>query len=93
MMPDPPEIEVLGGSPTPEEEAAIREVILRLWRQEQAEARRASGGSRWVAAARADAAGWGAADLRGGGRAWRFGMRLPGLGLVSVRRAGRGDSK
>jgi hypothetical protein len=92
-MAEPPEIEIIGGSPTPAEEAAIREAILRLWRREQSEARRASGGSRWVIAARADASGWGAADLRGSGNAWRLGTRLPGLGHVSVRRTGRGDSK
>lgn len=92
-MPEPPEIEIVGGSPTPEEEAAIREAILRLWRREQSEAHRASGGSQWVIAARAGASGWGAADVRGATGAWRLGTRLPGLGLLSVRRTGRGDSK
>ncbi|MEX2556539.1 MAG: hypothetical protein WEB06_13050 [Actinomycetota bacterium] len=91
-MAEPPEIEVVAGSPTPEEEAAIREAILRIWRKDQSEAQRVSGRSRWVVAARADSSGWGAADVRGSD-AWRLALRLPGLGLVSVRRSGRGDSK
>ncbi len=92
-MAGPPEIEIVGGSPTPEQEAAIREAILRLWRLEQSEARASSGRSRWVVAARAEASGWGARDVRSDGGAWRLGTRLPGFGLLSVRRTGRGDSK
>ena len=92
-MPEPPEFRVVRGNPTPEEEEAIREAILRLWRQEQSEARASSGRSRWIVAARAEAAGWGAADVRSDGGAWRLGTRLPGFGLLSVRRSGRGDSK
>jgi hypothetical protein len=93
MASEPPAIEIVGGSATPEEEAAIREAILRIWREEQREARASSGRSRWVVAARAEAAGWGAGDVRGDGGAWRLGARLPGFGLLSVRRTGRGDSK
>ena len=92
-MADPPEYRIVRGNPTPEEEAAIREVILRLWRDEQAEARRASSRSGWVVAARAEATGAGAADFRADGGAWRHGLRITGLGLVSARRTGRGDSK
>lgn len=92
-MADGPEFRVVGGNPTPEEEAAIREAILRLWRREQAEAVQSSGRSRWVVAARAERAGWGAPDVRSDGSAWRLGTRLPGFGLLSVRRSGRGDSK
>ena len=89
----PPDFEVVRGNPTPEEEQAIREAILRLWRDEQIEARRASAMSGWVVAARAEATGSGAPDFRTRTRAWQFGERLTGLGLVSVRRTGRGDSK
>ena len=92
-MAEPPEFRVVCGNPTPEEEEAIREAILRLWRQEQSEARRSGGGSAWVASARANGAGWGAPDLRSQGGAWKLGTRLPGFGLLSVRRSGRGDSK
>ena len=92
-MADAPEFRVTRGNPTPEEEAAIAEAILRLWREEQSEARRAGGGSRWVLTARAEAAGWGAPDLRSQDAAWKLGTRLPGMGLLSVRRTGRGDSK
>lgn len=91
-MAEPPEIRILRGQPTPEEEAAIREAILRLWRQEQAEAARASGRSAWVIAARAEATGAGAQDFRGDD-AWRAGLRITGLGLQSSRRTGRGDSR
>jgi hypothetical protein len=91
-MPEPPEIRVVRGNPTPEEEEAIREAILRVWRNEQAEARRASARSQWVLAARAEATGAGAADFRRDG-IWRAGFRITGLGLVSVRRTGRGDSR
>ncbi|MGH2727822.1 MAG: hypothetical protein ACRDKS_12695 [Actinomycetota bacterium] len=92
-MPEPPEIRIIRGDPSPEEEAAIREAILRLWRREQAEAARTSGRSSWVVTARAEASGWGAADLRREPGAWRLGTRLAGFGLLSVRRTGRGDSK
>lgn len=91
-MAEPPAFRFVRGSPTPDEEAVIREAILQLWRRDRSEAHRVSGGSRWVVAARADASGWGAADV-GGSDAWRLALRLPGLGLVSVRRTGRGDSK
>ena len=92
-MSGPPEIRVVRGDPTPEEEAAIREAILRIWRQEQADAARASARSPWVVAARAEATGASAAELRADVDAWRAGLRIAGLGLVSVRRTGRGDSK
>jgi hypothetical protein len=92
-MIEPPEFRIVRGNPTPEEEAAIREAILKLWREEQAEARRASGRSAWILAARAEATGANAADFRGDGGAWRSGLRITGLGLVSDRRTGRGDSK
>jgi hypothetical protein len=51
---DEPEIEIISGSPTPAEEAAIRAAIRKLWRDERAEAERAQGGmSAWVRAGRA----------------------------------------
>jgi hypothetical protein len=92
-MAEPPEIRVVRGNPTPEEEAAIRETILRIWRDEQADAARESSRSGWVIAARAEATGAAAEDFRRDGDAWRAGVRIAGLGLVSVRRTGRGDSK
>ncbi len=91
-MAKPPEFRIVRGNPTLEEEAAIREAILKLWRDEQAEALRASARSPWVVAARAEATGSGAHDFRSDD-AWRSGFRLTGLGIVSVRRTGRGDSK
>ncbi len=91
-MAETPEYRIVRGNPTPEEEAAIREAILKLWREDQAEARRATGRSGWVIAARAEATRASAADFRADG-AWRNGLRVTGLGLVSERRTGRGDSK
>jgi hypothetical protein len=91
-MSEPPEIRIVRGEPNPKEEAAVREAILRLWRQDQAEAARASGRSGWLIAARAEATGAGAQDFRGDD-AWRAGLRITGLGLQSSRRTGRGDSK
>ncbi len=92
-MNEPPEIRVVRGNPTPDEEAAIREAILKLWRDEQTEAARASARSAWVVAARAESTAAAAGDFRHEGDAWRAGVRISGLGLVSVRRSGRGDSK
>jgi len=91
-MAEPPEIRIVRGDPSPEEEAAIREAILRIWRDEQAEAARVTGRSPWVVAARAEATGAAPQDFRRDG-AWRAGFRITGLGLVSVRRTGRGDSR
>lgn len=95
-MTEPPEIEVTSGAPTPEEEAAIRAAILRMWRRERAEAVREAGLSRWRAAARAEATGNPAADLFEAGvtaDAWKLSGRIGGRGLISVLRTGRGDSK
>lgn len=92
-MAEPPEIRIVRGNPTPDEEAAVREAILKIWRDEQADAARASGRSGWVIAARAEATAAAAEDFRRDGDAWRAGLRIAGLGLVSVRRTGRGDSK
>jgi hypothetical protein len=57
VNPDEPDIEIVSGSPTPAEEAAIREAIRKLWRDERAEAERAASGmSAWVRAGRAGSA-------------------------------------
>lgn len=96
-MPDqPPRIEVVGGSPTPGEEAAARAAILAIWRDDVAAAVRSAGLSRWRAAARAEATANGIPDLFEAGltrSAWKLSSRVAGLGLLSARRTGRGDSK
>lgn len=92
-MAEPPEYRIVRGNPTPEEEAAIREAILKIWRDEQVEARRVAGRSGWVLTARAEATGASAEDFRADANSWRNGLRITGLGLVSTRRTGRGDSK
>lgn len=54
MTSEEPDIEIVSGSPTPAEEAAIRTAIRKLWRVERAEAERAASGmSAWVRAGRA----------------------------------------
>jgi len=69
-MAEPPEFRVVRGNPTPDQEAAIREAILKIWREEQAGARRAAGRSGWVIAARAEATSAGASDFRAEGSVW-----------------------
>jgi hypothetical protein len=92
-MSEEPEIRIVRGNPSPDEEAAVRAAILKIWRDEQADAARASARSAWVVAARAEATNATAEDFRRDGDSWRAGLRITGLGLVSVRRTGRGDSK
>ena len=92
----PPDFQVVSGSPTPEEEEAIRAAILKLWREERAEVTRAASASRWAIAARAEATRNGVGDLRrqaGGAGAWKLSQRVAGFGLLSADRTGRGDSK
>jgi hypothetical protein len=83
----PPEIEITGGAPTPDEEDAVRAAILALWREDQAEAARAEG-SRWTRVARAEAAGSG-----GLARGWRASTALMQPGILLARRVGRGDQR
>lgn len=71
------------GNPTPEEEAAIREAILRIWREDQAEAQRSSGRTPWVEAARVAGIGGNAGEVRGP-HAWRWALRITGLVLRLV---------
>ena len=89
-MSGPPEVTISGGNPTPEEERAVREAILALWRADQADAaRRAGGATGWTAAARAEATG--AALLAA--RSWRDGLGLMQGGVLPARRVGRGDQR
>ncbi|MCA1832340.1 MAG: hypothetical protein ABR548_04820 [Actinomycetota bacterium] len=83
----PPEIEVTGGFPSPEEERAVREAILKLWRDDQALAARAQGGNAWVAAGRDEATG------ASSGRGWRRSAGLMQPGVLFARRVGRGDQR
>jgi hypothetical protein len=86
---DPPEIRIERGSPTPEEEAAIRAAILKLWRDDRAAAARIQGSSPWVVAARAEAIRAGIQAARGE-HAWRLSAFLD---EVPSWRTGRGDSR
>jgi hypothetical protein len=92
-MSEPPRIQIVSGSPTPEEEEAVREAVLKLWREDQAAAARAADANPWVLAARAEATGGGLALVRA--RAKRSSWRLSGrfAGPESHIQAGRGDAK
>jgi hypothetical protein len=88
---EPPEIRITRGAPTPEEEAAVRAAILKIWRDEQASARRTSGESAWTLAGRAASTRTLPRDLTSE-HAWRMSLLFDG-GPMTARRTGRGDSK
>lgn len=90
-MPEPPEIRITRGAPTPEEEEAVRAAVLRLWREDQARAARDRPEDGWVAAARAEATGRGVGIWRRGPKAWRLSARF--TGPESHITIGRGDAK
>jgi hypothetical protein len=89
-MPQPPEIRITHGNPTPDEEAAVRAAILRLWRDDQARAARDAGVNAWVASGRAVANG--RAAVGRGAKAWRLSGRI-GAEAVTAEQTGRGDAK
>ncbi|HVL91067.1 MAG TPA: hypothetical protein VM841_12615 [Actinomycetota bacterium] len=90
-MSDAPRIEITGGAPAPDEEAAVREAILTIWRDDVAAARRGAGESGWLVAARAAGARTRVHETASA-HAWTLSLRFD-AGPVSVRRTGRGDSK
>ena len=69
----------------------MRAAILKIWRDEQAAARRGTGESAWTLAGRAAAARTLPRDLPGE-HAWRLSL-LFDAGPMTARRTGRGDSK
>lgn len=84
-------IRVTKGSPDPAEEAAIRAAILKIWRDDVADAMRGGGESAWVVASRA-AAGRTRPHQVASPHAWAMSLRFD-AGPMSARRTGRGDSK
>jgi hypothetical protein len=87
-MADVPEIQIAGGSPTPEEERAVRDAILALWREDQARAAAAASGlGGWTTVARQEATGSTLA------RSWRAAAGLMQPGVMPARRVGRGDQR
>lgn len=87
-MSRPPEIEIIGGNPTPEEERAVREAILALWREGRARAAREAGRvGGWVRAGRAEAVGSAAP------KSWRGAAGVMQPGMLPARRARRGDTR
>lgn len=92
-MPEPPEVTVTGGSPSAEDERAVREAILRLWREDQARAARQAPANPWTLAGRVEAARGGTGPLRARipAQAWRLSGRLsPAESHIAI---GRGDAK
>lgn len=89
-----PEVEITKGAPTPEQEAAVRAAIMKLWREDQAKAARDAAPDPWVLAARLEQTGAGrrALQQRGKAGAWRLSGRLPGepVSHISI---GRGDAR
>ncbi len=90
-MSDAPQIRVTAGNPTPDEEAAIRAAILKIWRDDVAAAAKSSGESAWVVAARAASLRTPVREMPGH-HAWTLSLRFD-AGSVTTRRTGRGDSK
>lgn len=86
-----PRYHIIHGRPTPGEEAAIREAILKIWRDDIAAARKGSGETAWIVSARASAARTRIHEVASD-HAWTLSLRFD-AGPVSVRRTGRGDSK
>jgi hypothetical protein len=86
-----PEIRVRGGSPTADEEEAVRSAIFQLWQDARARAAAASGPSPWVLAARAEATQREVTAVRGA-RAWRLSGRIAAT-PVTTNQTGRGDTK
>jgi hypothetical protein len=88
---DPPEVRVRAGSPTQEEEQAVRSAIYQLWQEARAKAAAASGPSPWVLAARAESTLRDTTALRGAG-AWRLSGRIA-TNPMTANQTGRGDAK
>ena len=91
-MSEPPEVRVVGGSPTEEEEQAASEAIVQLWREARAEAARATPASGWMVAARAEATGRGTSIDRRDPNGWRLSGRLRAMQATPTQ-TGRGDAK
>lgn len=93
-MADAPEIRILRGNPTPEEEDAVRRAIVELWREEQARAARDAAANPWVLSGRVEGARQGQSPLRERARskAWRLSGRIA-AGPLSHITIGRGDAK
>ena len=87
-----PELRILRGSPTPQQEEAIRRALMKLWAEERASA--VAGLSPWVAAARAEATGQSTASARAAGSpgTWRLSGRLTET-VATQTQTGRGDAK
>lgn len=92
-MPEPPEVRITSGSPTPEEEAAARAAILELWREDQARAAAEAPTNAWALAGRIEATrtGTGSLRARSAPAAWRRSGRFSTAeSHISI---GRGDAK
>ena len=88
---DEPRIEITRGRPTAPQEAAVRAAILKIWRDDLAEAARGTGESAWMVFARASGARTRFHEVPSE-HAWALSLRFD-AGPVGARRTGRGDSK
>jgi len=88
---DGPEARISAGSPAPEEEAAVRAAVDRIWRDERAKAAATTGPSGLVGAARLEATRRSANAVRGA-RAWRL-SGSAGWDPPTATQTGRGDAK
>jgi hypothetical protein len=86
-----PDAFIRAGSPTPDEEAAVRAAIDRIWREESAKSAAATGPSAWVTAARLESSHRSVSALRGA-RAWRL-SGAAGWDPATPTQTGRGDAK
>jgi hypothetical protein len=91
-MPQPPELRIVRGSPTPEEEAAVRAAVLDLWRKERARASAAAGPNPWVLAGRIESTHRWREALPRTPEGWRRSGRIAAK-PVSDNRIGRGDAR
>ncbi len=84
-----PEVEVVGGSPTPEEERAVREAIITLWREDQARQSRDSRKAGWLDVARREGAG----ESGPRGIPWARSLGFMQPGVTAARPIGPGDTR
>lgn len=91
-MTDQISITVTRGTPTTQEEHAVRAAIEAIWREEQRRAAASRRPDPWVLAARAEATRTGSTIASGTPDAWRLGNRLA-IPHPAPAQPGRGDAR
>lgn len=87
-----PDVRVLSGSASPDEEEAARAAVVELWKADRARAARTSAVSPWVLAARSESTKRGALAGRSHPMGWRLSGRLRAMQATPTQ-SGRGDAK